>query len=148
MEIVKRITIEEEPSKMEKIKDYIKTCPLLAENGKLNLNYLEDDIDNYSLDQTPSNPILQSFSDGGSKRQITFDFTIRAPFSALENIQNSKFCEDFMEWIEKQNSLGILPKINEIEKIKCTSSGYILQVSEAIAVYIIQMQVVYYHEAI
>lgn len=137
-----RKIINTEPSKMEKIKDFIETCSYLK-NGKINLDYLSNKIESYSLDQTPSNPILQPFRDGGSRRQITFDFTVQAPFSALENIRNSKFCEDFTEWIEQQNELGNLPNIEGIDWIKCTSSGYILRTGENTAVYIIQMQAAY-----
>lgn len=137
-----RKTIDTEPSKMEKIKEFISTCSYLK-NGKINLDYLSNKIESYSLDQTPSNPILQQFRDGGSRRQITFDFTVQAPFSALENIRNSKFCEDFTAWIEQQNELGNLPNIEGIDWIKCTSPGYILRTGENTAVYIIQMQVAY-----
>ena len=37
-----------EKSKMQLIKEWIETCPLLN-GGKINVDYLEDEIDNYSL---------------------------------------------------------------------------------------------------
>lgn len=142
-----RKIINTELSKMEKIKRFVEQYEFL-ENGKINLDYLSDKIESYSLDQTPSNPILKQFKDGGSRRQITFDFTIQAPFSALENIRNSRFCEDFSNWIERQNALNNLPDIEGAEWIRCISPGYILRINQNTAVYIIQMQFIYCKESL
>ena len=38
-------------SKMELIKDFIETCPLL-EGDKINVDYLKDEIYSYSIDRT------------------------------------------------------------------------------------------------
>ena len=112
----------EEKSKIELIKEFIETCPYLNK-GKINVDYLKDDIGNYSIDQTPSNPIVKTYADGGKVKQITFDFSVQAPLSskAIVNLTNSKFCEDFMQWVEKQNDLCDLPKINGIREVTCTS---------------------------
>lgn len=132
-------------SKIELIKEYIEKCPLLKK-GKIDVDYLQDDIDSYSIDRTPSNPIVKKYNDGSAIEQITFDFTVQAPLSSntIDNLVNSKFCEDFMEWIEKQNKQRILPNIPEVQSIRCTSPGYILQKTETQAVYIIQMNCQYY----
>ena len=133
-------------SKMEKIKEYIETCPLL-EGDKINVDYLDDEVYSYSIDKTPSNPVLKKFNDGrGGKKQITFDFTVTAPISSrvVTNLANSKFGEDFMEWIEAEQRLRNLPQINGAFSIECTSPSYILQKTETTAIYIIQMNFTYY----
>lgn len=134
-----------EKSKIELIKEFFETCPLLK-RGKISVDYLDGDIDSYSIDKTPSNPIIKQYRDGGVIKQITFDFTVQAPISSntIDNLVNSKFCEDFMKWIEKQNKQRILPNVPGIQSIKCTSPGYILQKTETQAVYIIQMNCQYY----
>lgn len=139
----------ENKSNMELIKEYIETCTLLK-NGKINVDYLKDKPQSYSIDRTPSNPIYKEYRDGGNLMQITFDFTVQAPLSsqAIVNIANSKFCEDFMNWIKENNRNRILPDIKGIQWIKCTSPGYILGKTETTAIYIIQMQVVYREEAL
>lgn len=139
----------ENKSNMELIKEYIETCSLLK-NGKINVDYLKDKPQNYSIDKTPSNPIYKDYRDGGCLKQINFDFTVQAPLSsqAIVNLANSKFCEDFMSWIEVNNRRGVLPNIKGIQWIKCTSPGYILGKTETTAIYIIQMQVVYREEAL
>lgn len=112
-----------EKSKMEKIKEFIELCPLLK-GGKINVDYLKDKPQSYSIDRTPVQPEIQKFTDGnGGKKQIAFDFTVTAPISsqAIENLANSKFCEDFMKWVEIQNRTKNFPKIEGAFSIKCTS---------------------------
>lgn len=109
-------------SKMELIKEFIETCPLLN-NGKINVDYLKDKPQSYSIDRIPVNPIVKPFMDGGAIKQIAFDFTVTAPISSqvIVNLANSKFCEDFMEWVETQNRNKIFPKIKGVQRIQCTS---------------------------
>ncbi|MEG0282633.1 MAG: chloramphenicol resistance protein [Bacilli bacterium] len=134
----------ENKPKIEKIKKYIEACPLL-DNGKIYVDYLKDKPCSYSINQTPTSPILKMYSDGGSLRQITFDFTVQAPLSSdiITNLVNSKFCEDFMAWVEEQNRNRVLPKIEGVQWVKCASPGYVLGKTNTTAIYIIQMQVVY-----
>ncbi len=132
----------EEKSKMELIKEFIETCPYLK-NGKVNVDYIKDKPQSYSIDETPVDPVLQNFADGGRRIQIQFDFSIQANFSVLENIKNSKFCDDFTTWIKEQDKIGNLPKIGGICWIKCIGRGTILQTTETTAIYVIPMQVVY-----
>ena len=111
----------EEESKMQLIKEWIEKCPLLK-NGKINVDYLKDKPQSYSIDRTPVQPEVNNFFDGtGGKRQVAFDFSVQAPFNALENIKNSKFCEDFTQWVSMQNRLKDFPKIEGAFSIKCTS---------------------------
>lgn len=138
---------EEQKSYMQLIKEWIEKCPLLN-NGKINVDYLKDDINNYSIDKTPVNPILKTYSDGGTLRQITLDFSVQAPLSSqsIVNLTNSKFCEDFMDWIEEQNKINKLPKIPGITQIMCTSPGYVLHKTETTAIYVIQINCQYYKD--
>ena len=132
----------EEKSKMELIKEFIETCPYLK-NGEVNLDFIDSDPQSYSLDETPVDPVLVNFKDGGKRLQIQFDFSIQASFSVLENIKNSKFCDDFTDWIQKQDDTGNLPKIDDICWIKCLGRGTITQTTGTTAIYSIPMQVAY-----
>ena len=100
----------EENSKMDLIREFIETCPLL-ENGKVNIDYIKEKAQSYSVDETPATTELIPYTDGESRNQILFDFSIQANFSVLENIINSKFCDDFTKWIKEQNKKENLPKI-------------------------------------
>lgn len=131
-----------EKSKMELIKEFIETCPYLKK-GKVNVDYIKDKPQSYSIDETPVDPILQNFLDGGRRLQIQFDFSIQANFSVLENIKNSKFCDDFTDWIYEQNKQENLPKIDGAVWIKCLGRGTILQTTDSTAIYVIPIQVAY-----
>lgn len=129
-------------SKMELIKEFIESCPYLNK-GKVNVDYIKNKPLSYSIDETPIDPVLQNFSDGGRRLQIQFDFSVQANFSALENIKNSKFCDDFTDWIYEQNKQENLPKIDGAVWIKCLGRGTILQTTETTAIYVIPMQLAY-----
>ena len=135
----------EEKSKMELIKEFIETCPYLN-NGKIDVDYLKEDINSYAIVQATTTPVITKYRGGGSIRQIAFDFVVQAPISSrnIENLANSKFGEDFMGWIEEQDDNRNLPKIPNIQHIQCTSPSYILQRTNTQATYIIQMNCTYY----
>ena len=135
----------EEKSKMELIKEFIETCPYLS-NGKIDVDYLKGDINSYAIVQAPTTPVLTKYKGGGSIRQIAFDFVVQAPISSknIENLVNSKFGEDFINWIEEQDDNRNLPKIPNVQHIQCTSPSYILQRKNTQATYIIQMNCTYY----
>ena len=135
----------EEKSKMELIKEFIETCPYLS-NGKIEVDYLKGDINSYAIVQAPTTPVLTKYKGGGSIRQIAFDFVVQAPISSknIENLVNSKFGEDFINWIEEQDDNRNLPKIHNVQHIQCTSPSYILQRTNTQATYIIQMNCTYY----
>lgn len=136
---------EKEKSQMQLIKEYIETCNLLKK-GKINVDYLKSEDYSYSIDRTPINPIYRQYTDGGKIKQIAFDFSITFPIDsrALLNLINSKFCEDFMKWIETQDNKRIYPDIKGARSITCTSPGYVLSKTETSAIYIIQMNFKYY----
>ena len=117
-----------EKSKMELIKEFIETCPYLNE-GKIDVDYLKDDINSYAIVQATTTPIVTKYRGGGSLRQIAFDFVVQAPISSrnITNLANSKFGEDFMSWIEEQDDNRNLPKIPNVQHIQCTSPSYILE---------------------
>ncbi len=136
----------EEKSKMTLIGEFLETCPLLK-NGKVTLDYIKEKPQSYSIDETPVEPVLNNFRDGGRRLQVQFDFSIQANFSVLENIKNSKFCDDLINWIEEQNNKDNLPKIDGIDWIKVLGRGTITQTTETTAIYIIPMQVAYVEES-
>ena len=135
-----------EKSNMELIGEFIETCPLLNK-GKVNLDYIKEKPQSYSIDEIPVEPVLNQFRDGGRRLQIQFDFSIQSNFSVLENIKNSKFCDDFMKWIYEQDNKGNLPKIDGIDWIKCLGRGTINRTTETTAIYVIPMQDAYIEEA-
>lgn len=134
-------------SKIEKIKEFIEKCDLL-ENGKVHVDYIKDDPQSYSIEESPAVTTLKKFVDGAENRQILFDFSIQANFSVLENIKNSQFCDDFINWIETQNRTGNLPDIEGVISIECTGRGTIIRTTKTTAIYVIPIKLVYYQAVV
>jgi hypothetical protein len=132
---------------IEAIRDYISNCPAL-ETFNINVNYLEDDYDSFSIEETPCDPVLRRYIDGSMKKQCQFVFTSKEPYSSdvICNIDNSNFYEEFSNWIETNNKEGIFPLLEEgLEptQIKVISSPYVITADEDKAIYQVQMNLIY-----
>lgn len=129
---------------IDAIKEYIETCPCLA-NGKINVDYLSEKATEYAIEPIPIQTVLKEYLDGTKRRQFGFVFTSVNSYGqdVLQNLLNSRFYEDFSDWIEENNQNDILPDIEGIESIKCTSPGYAFQTSIDTARYQIQMKIIY-----
>ena len=132
---------------IEAIRDYISNCPAL-ETFNVNVNYLEDDYDSFSIEETPCDPVLRRYIDGSMKKQCQFVFTSKEPYSSdvICNINNSNFYEEFSSWIENNNKAGILPTLEEgleATQIKVISSPYIITADEDKSIYQVQLNLIY-----
>lgn len=139
---------------IESIRDYIKTCPYLTELAKVNVDFLPDDPTTYSIEQTPTEPILKKYMDGSTDRQCTFIFACRMHYSdeTMNNITNSGFFEKFQNWLYDNSENEILPKLDAgltAERIEAISSGYLFDISGDLsnARYQIQCRLLYEKEA-
>ena len=136
---------------IEAIRKYFLGCPVLEKFNNitlLNVNYLSDDTDTYSIEELPCEPILKRYADGSTKRQYQFTFCSREPYSAeiLQNIENSGFYEEFADWIEENSDNSILPILDgklEATSLKVISSAYVVQVTEDTANYQINLKLEY-----
>ncbi|MBU3112002.1 chloramphenicol resistance protein [Clostridium lacusfryxellense] len=137
---------------IESIRDFIKNmdCLEMFNNAiSVNVNYLEPNVDTYSIEEMPIEPILKKYVNGDSIRQYAFIFTSRNPYGSdvLQNIDNSGFYEKFADEIESKNDNEIFPVLDnnsEVREIKVTSTGYAFAVSEDTAQYQIQLRLKYY----
>ena len=91
--------------------DYLNQCPLLETfNRGINVDFLEEHIDSYTIEETPHEPILKRYVDGSSIRQYEFLFASRESYGpeVFQNLENNGFYEQFSEWIEEQNTLSLI----------------------------------------
>lgn len=134
---------------IESIRNYISNLNCMKTfEGVINANFLDGEVDSFSIEEVPCNPILKKYLDGSTKRQFQFAFCSREPYGAeiIQNIDNSGFYEEFTQEIEKNNDAGILPTNEDIESlnIKVTSSAYIVTTEEDTAMYQINLNFIYY----
>ena len=134
---------------IEAIREYIGNLSCMSTFANaINVNYLSDDDDSFSIEEVPCNPVLKKYVDGSSIRQYQFIFTSKEPYSEeiLQNIDNSSFYEDFANEIESKNYNGDLPLLYnlEVRSIEVTSSPYCVRVTEDKAIYQINLNLKYY----
>lgn len=135
---------------IEKIREFIATCPFLDTNGAIYIEWLGNEAVEYSIEETPSNPIVSTNIDGSTTRQLTFTFASREWYSRelLQNIANSNFYKNFADWLMLQTELDNLPDLGENKvatKIEATSSGYLFNTNAGLqtARYQIQCRLLY-----
>lgn len=133
---------------IDKVRDYIATCPYLKEYAELNVEYLIDKVNTYSINESAGyNPVLNQFI-SGSERQFMFTFDSKLIWNEdiQNNIDNSKFFENFRNWLETNNKNKKFPKIPGIYKIKALTNGYIYATNAKEAIYRIQCKLEYFKE--
>ena len=135
---------------IESVKNFILTCPCLVELARVNVDFLPDSPDTYSIEETPAQSVMQTYLDGTQERQFVFVFASRFYYSdeTRNNIENSGFYEDFSDWLDEQTRIGNLPVMRDgmtPSKIEAISSGYLFDVSGDLsnARYQIQCRLIY-----
>ena len=135
---------------IEEVRDYIAKCPYLKEYAELNVEYLVSKDNAYSVNESAGyDPIISKDIIGNTERQFLFTFDSRLKWNEdiQNNIDNSKFFEDFREWLEKNDRDGIYPDIKGIYEIGATTNGYIFATNANEAIYRIQCYLRYFKEA-
>ena len=135
---------------VESVKDFILTCPLLDDLKRLNIDFLPEDPDTYSIEGIPAPEIITKYLDGSTERQFVFVFAARFFYSeeVRNNIENSGFYEKFAEWLEEQTEADNLPVLDggrTASKIEAMSSGYLYDIAGDLtnARYQIQCRLIY-----
>ena len=135
---------------IESVKNFILTCPCLAELAAVNVDFLPESTDTYSIEGVPVNSVLKTYLDGSQERQFVFVFASRFYYSdeTRNNLENSGFYEAFSDWLDEQTKKGNLPVMREgltATKIEAMSSGYLFDVSGDLsnARYQIQCRLIY-----
>lgn len=136
---------------IEKIRDYIATCDLLDQYAELNVNYLVDKTVAYSINEESSyTPLLEESITGTKIMQLRFDLDSRFVWNEdlSNNIANSKFFENFSEWLEEKNNQGEYPDIPGITpiSISANTNGFIFAADTNEAIYRISCVFTYYKE--
>ena len=136
---------------IECVRDWLKTFPGLT--GRLDVDFLGEDADTYSIDTIPSEAVIKRFKDGGTMRQFFFAVSSRRFYdqNIAQNIDNLKFFDDLGEWVEAKAKARQLPDLGSgksSQRIVITSTAYPFIVTEdGKARYQIQMRLEYYKEA-
>lgn len=120
---------------IECIRAFILKCPCLNKLSRVNIDFLPENTDSYSIERVPAQEVIKEYLDGSTERQVLFVFASRCYYSdeLRNNIENSGFYEAFSDWLEVSSERGELPELFEgmnATKIEALSSGYLFDVAE------------------
>lgn len=137
---------------MECVQKWLKTYSGLS--GRLDVDFLDEDADTYSVDTIPCEEIIKRYKDGGKVKQFQFAVSSRRFYeqNIKNNLSNLQFFEELTAWVEEKARARELPEMDEgrtSQKIVVTSTGYPFEVTEnGMARYQIQMRLEYYQKGV
>lgn len=120
---------------IESLVEYFSNCPLIADlTETVKVDFLLEKGKSFSIEPTPTNPVVRNYIGGGGERQYTFSLAVKFRYAeeAKINLENSGFFENLQEWMEEQNSVGNLPNLSEgkeADRLEITSNGYLFGVT-------------------
>lgn len=112
---------------------------------QINVNFLSNDVNNYSLDKIPMQTNNNGWIIGNILQTEVYSFRSRMNYGAdaITNIENVGFYETFERIIKNNNENNILPDIDGIESISCLNCGTMVNANTNTAEFDIQIQIQY-----
>ena len=143
--------MEYEELRISKLREYLfEVINTLTENRnyQINADMLSNDKNNYSLDKIPTASVVSRWINGLEIHRDVYSFRSRMSYSqdTIDNLSNIGFFEQFENAIKTNNDEGILPDINNIEKIECLNCGTLNNTDGTTAEFNIQIQITYREE--
>ena len=135
---------------MECVQTWLRTYPGLS--GRLDVDFLDDEADTYSVDTIPCEEVLKRYMDGSKRKQFQFAVSSRRFYdqNIAQNLENLQFFADFTEWVESKAQARELPVMDggrTAQAIVVTSTAYPFIVTEdGKARYQLQMRLEYYQQ--
>lgn len=133
---------------IECVRAWLRLYPGLKK--RLDVDFLGEDADTYSVDTIPCEEVLKRYKDGSTLKQFQFAVSSRRAYeqNIKQNVSNLKFFEDLTAWVEKKARARELPDMDgnrTAQKVVVTSTAYPFIVGEdGKARYQIQMRLEYF----
>lgn len=141
------MAIEVSDLRVTKLRAYLMDIitELIGQYGEMNINFLSNEPNNYSLDKIPVVTEVQKWITGDTLNRDVYSFRSRMNYSAdtITNIENIGFYETFEKIIKQKNDNNILPEIDGIESISCLNCGIMNIANTNTAEFDIQIQIEY-----
>ena len=141
------MSIEVSNLRVTKLRAYLMgiIAELIGQYGEMNINFLSNEPNNYSLDKIPVNPTTEQWIIGNFLKRDVYSFRSRMNYSAdtMTNIENIGFYETFEKIIKQKNDSNDLPEIDGIQSISCLNCGTLNRANTNTAEFDIQIQIEY-----
>ena len=136
----------------DSVQVWLETFPGLS-GGVMHVDWLPPDARSFSVDSAPTEPVLNRYMDGSSRRQLLFVVASREYYGpdVPSQEENMEWYEDLSDWVETQNFQRSFPDLGagrKCKSIELISTAYPVDVSEdGMARYQVQMRMTYLQEA-
>ena len=112
---------------------------------QINANFLDKDIESYSLDKMPVESSIEKWITGERICRDVHLFRSRKAYGAdvLDNLASIGFFEEFEQIIYENNKNKIFPQIGDIESIECLNCGALNVADTQTAEFAVQIQITY-----
>lgn len=135
---------------MESVRAWLRTYPGLS--GRLDVDFLDEAADTYSVDTIPSEEVVKRYFDGSTVKQFLFAVSSRRSYdqNIEQNLSNLEFFEGLTAWVEQKARARELPEMDgnrTAQRIAVTSTAYPFIVTEdGKARYQLQMRLEYFQK--
>ena len=141
------MSIEVSNLRVTKLRAYLMDIitELIGQYGEMNINFLSNEPNNYSLDKIPVQTTVEKWIIGDTLYRDVYNFRSRMNYSAdtMTNIENIGFYETFEKKIKQKDNNNILPEIDGIQSISCLNCGTMNNANTNTAEFDIQIQIEY-----
>lgn len=137
---------------MQCVREWLRSYDGLS--GRLDVDFLDDGPDTYSVDTIPCEEIIKRYRDGSVRKQFQFAVSSRRFYdqNIEQNLENLEFFEGLTRWIEGKvfaRELPVMDNNRTAQKIVVTSTAYPFVVTEdGKARYQLQMRLEYYQKGV
>ena len=136
---------------VEQLRLWFRECPAISKQKRFGVDYVSESPTEYAIYAVPS--ALKYHENILGERMLddiqtqNFIFASKEPYGQdiLQNLQNLKFYQDVLEWIQAQNAAQSFPEWDEgrIRSIVPTLTAHVSQVGSNTAKYQIQLAIQY-----
>lgn len=119
--------------------------PIEGSIESLNVNFLNGDIENYTLVRLPVDTTVEQWITGEKLSRDVYNLVSRKSYSPElnANLENLGFFELVENKVKENNKNKILPDIDGIEEIKCLDCGSLIDRDTNTCVFSVQIQITY-----
>lgn len=133
------------------IREYVGKCPFLDDLARLDVDFLDNEAVNYSIETLPGDIVVKQYADGGRLCQYGFAVCSRSFFGAdvSTNVDNLDFFMRFRDWVERMNNAKEFPVLTNgrvAQGVEVLTQGYLLLADMESAKYQVQCKLYYYEE--
>lgn len=133
-----------------RIKNFLSGCPLFSDVD-ININFLGEEVVSGSVDNMSGEPVIKTYTDGGTLRQFLFAVSLRQRLGQDAQINSGAAgrLEQIGDWIENQSNHGNLPMLDSGRSpvsLEIMKTGWLEDKNADSAKYQLQCRLVYYQE--